>query len=168
MNVIVLETVRTRLRHIKSTDAEFIFNLYNDKQFVKNIGYRGINSFQKAEEYIIENIQGSYKTNGFGIYGVEMKDSGKLAGICGLVNRPHLDDIDLGYAFMPKYRGKGLALETAKSMKEYAINVLEIEKIVAIVDPNNEPSINLLKKIGMSFEKMILLPGDTKEICLYS
>lgn len=164
----VLETARLRLRKIKTTDAEFIFNLYNDKQFVTNIGYKGIDSFHKAEEYIINNIQPSYKNNGFGTYLVETKDTNASAGICGLINRPHLDDVDIGYAFFPKFRGKGFAFEAASALMDYGKKILKIEKIVAVVDPKNEPSIKLLKKIGLKYEKKILFPGDTKEIDLFS
>ena len=87
--------------------------------------------------------------------------------MCGLIKRPVLDDVDIGYAFLPKFWSKGYAVEATRAVKEQARG-LGLKRLVAIVEPTNQGSIRVLEKLGMTFEKMIRLSADDIELKLFA
>ncbi len=164
----ILETQRLRLRELSTSDAEFILALLNEPSFIKNIGDRGVRSLEDAKHYILKGPIVSYTKNGFGLYLVELKVSHTPIGICGLVNRPSLNDVDIGYAFMPQFWSKGYAVESAFAVMTYGKETLRLDRIVGITASDNAGSIKVLEKIGLSFERMIRLADDDEEIMLFS
>jgi len=89
-------------------------------------------------------------------------------GMCGLIRRNTLKDVDIGYAFLPKFWSKGYAFEAARVMKQYAREEIGLKRLVAVVDPENLPSIHLLEKLGMRFEKMVRLSADDIDLKLFA
>ena len=87
--------------------------------------------------------------------------------MCGLVKRESLDDIDIGFALLPQFEGNGYALEASKGVMKFAKDKLNLKRIAAITVPYNIPSIKLLEKLGMKFEKTINLPGDPEALMLF-
>ncbi|MBC8756840.1 GNAT family N-acetyltransferase [Kordia sp. YSTF-M3] len=156
----ILETERLRLREFKLSDADFILQLVNTPLWIQFIGNKNIRTHGVAEEYIQNNLQKSYKKNGFGLWLMELKETSKSIGMCGLVNRESLDDVDIGFALLPSYERNGYTFEAAKATLNYAKETLNIDKIVAITDPKNVASIGLLNKIGLQFEKEVHLSED--------
>ena len=162
----ILETERLTLRQFTADDAPFILELVNEPSFIQNIGDRGVRSLADAVKYIETGPIASYARNGFGLYLVQLKESGESIGMCGLIKRETLDDVDIGYAFLPKFWLKGYAVESALAVKEQARN-LGLKRLVAITDPANAGSIRVLEKIGLTFEKMIRLSADDIELKLF-
>lgn len=163
----ILETERLALRQFTAEDAPFILTLVNEPSFIRNIGDRGVRSLEDAQRYIETGPVSSYARNGFGLYLVQLKESGESIGMCGLIKRPALDDVDIGYAFLPAFWSKGYAVESALAVKEQARS-LNLKRLVAIVDPANNGSIRVLEKIGMQFEKMMQLSADDIELKLFA
>jgi RimJ/RimL family protein N-acetyltransferase len=164
----VLETERLLLRQFTAEDAEFILALVNEPSFLQNIGDRGVRTLQDAESYILQGPVASYARNGFGLYLVVLKETHQSIGMCGLIKRESLEDVDIGYAFLPKFWSKGYAVESALAVKAYAKDVIGLKRIVAITDPANEGSIRVLEKIGLRFEKMVRLAEDDMELKLFA
>ena len=164
----VLETERLIIRYLSDDDAEFMLELLNDPAFIQNIGDRKIRSLDGAKIYIQNGPVASYAKHGFGLYLVQLKETGESIGMCGLIRRDQLDDVDIGYAFLPKFWSKGYAIESAQAVKQHARNVIGLKRIVAITDPNNDGSIRVLEKLGMKFEKMVRLAEDDIELKLFS
>lgn len=160
----ILSTERLSLSKITLNEAGFIHELMNDKDWIQNIGDRGIHSIEDAENHIRERFFKSYETYGFGFYVIRLKSSGKEIGTAGLIDREGIEGIEIGYGLLPAYRGKGYAFEATEAIYNYAKNELKLEKIVAIVAPHNDKSIFLLERLGLRFEKMVTLPGEDKEI----
>lgn len=163
-----LETERLLLRPLTNNDAEFILELLNDPAFIQNIGDRKVRSLDGAKAYITNGAVASYTKNGFGLYLVSLKETGESMGICGLIKRETLGDVDIGYAFLPRFWSKGYAVEAALVMKQFARDTVGLKRIVAITDPNNSGSIRVLEKIGMKFEKMVKLAQDDIELKLFA
>jgi len=164
----ILETERLILRQLTLDDAAFILELLNTPTWLQFIGDRGVHSIEDAENYLRNGSLKSYAENGFGFYAVVEKESKKAIGMCGLIKRDTLPDIDIGFAFVPNLISKGFGYEIASATLDYAFNVLKIKRIVAIVNPENEKSIGLIKKIGMQFEEMIKFGEEAKELMLFS
>jgi len=165
--VIILETERLILRQLTQEDAKFIFELLNDPSWIQNIGDRNIRTLDDARSYIEKGPRASYEKNGFGLYLIALKETGESVGMCGLIRREGLEDVDIGYALLPKFWSKGYAVEAARATKAYAKDVVGLNRLVAIVDPANEGSIRVLEKIGLRYEKMVRLSADDIELKLF-
>jgi len=164
----ILETERLVFHHLTNDDAEFMLELLNEPSFIQNIGDRKIRTVDGAKGYINNGPVVSYAKNGFGLWLVKLKETGESIGICGLIKRDTLDDVDIGYAFLPKFWSKGYAVESALAVKAYAHDVVGLRRMVAITNPDNWDSIRVLEKIGMKFEKMVRLSEDDIELKLFS
>lgn len=162
----ILETDRLGLRHVTVDDAAFMLALLNDPGFLENIGDKEVRTLDAAREHISNGPIKSYQENGYGMYLVVRKEDGAEMGLAGLVNREGLDGVDLGYAFLPDYTGKGYALEAAEAVVDEARGRLQLEELLAIVTLENGPSNRLLEKLGFQFDRMITLPRDDLEIRL--
>jgi len=165
--VTILETERLFLRQLTTDDAGFILELLNDPAFIQNIGDRNVRTIEDACSYILNGPMKSYDKNGFGLYLVVLKETNESIGMCGLIRRDTLEDVDIGYALLPDYWHKGYAVEAARATKTYAKEVIGLKRIVAIVDPANAGSIRVLEKLGLQFEKMVRLSLDDIELKLF-
>ncbi len=156
------------LRRLAAGDAAFILELLNEPAFLENIGDRGARTLADARRYIAKGPVASYRKFGFGLYLVELKDSGAPIGICGLLKRESLDDVDIGFAFLRKYWSQGYARESAAAVMHYGWTTLRLQRIVAITKPNNHASITLLEILGLRFEKTVALPDHGGENKLFA
>lgn len=164
---IILETERVRLREFSLKDAAFVLKLVNTPSWIQFIGDRNIRTTEAAEKYIAESLQKSYAENGFGLWLMELKKTATPIGMCGLVNRDSLNDIDIGFALLPQYGRKGYTFEACEATLAHAKEQLQIAKVVAITDTNNVASIGLLNKIGLQFEKELRL-SENDTVLLFS
>jgi len=164
----ILETERLLLRQLSSDDAQFILELLNEPSFIQNIGDRKVRTPADANAYIANGPAASYAKHGFGLYLVVLKETNESIGMCGLIKRDGLEDVDIGYAFLPKFWSRGYAVESALAVKVYAKEVLGLKRIVAITDPANAGSIRVLEKLGLRFEKMIRLSQDDIDLKLFA
>ena len=110
----------------------------------------------------------SYEKNGFGLYLIGLRETNESIGMCGLIRRENLEDVDIGYALLPRYWSKGYATEAAQATKALAKDVIGLKRIVAIVDPANEGSIHVLEKLGLRYEKMVRLSADDIDLKLFA
>ncbi|MEP6943365.1 MAG: GNAT family N-acetyltransferase [Betaproteobacteria bacterium] len=164
----VLETERLRLRWLSINDAEFILELLNDPTWLRFIGDRGVRTVQDAHSYLLKGPIEMYARVGLGLYLTELKEGRVPIGVCGLIKRDSLEDVDIGFAYLPRYWSKGLAYESASAVMEYGRSVWGLKRILAITSPENAASTKLLGKLGLRFEKMVKLPNEAAEACLYA
>ena len=167
MTEIIINTERLILRKFTISDAPFMLELLNTPNWLRFIGDRNVHTVEEAEQYLLKGYLKSYETHGFGFYVVMLKETQELIGMCGLIKRETLEDVDIGFAFLPQFMGKGYGFEAAYATLNYAQNELKLEKIIAIVNPENVVSIALIKKIGLHFEKMIQLSHKDIELMLF-
>ena len=163
----VVETERLVLRRLSRDDAEFIVELLNQPSFVRYIGDKEVRNEADALRYIQDGPVASYEKFGFGLYLVQLKQDGVPIGMCGLLKRDSLPDVDVGFAFLPAYWSQGYAFESASAVMNYGRDVLGIKRIVAITSLDNVASIRLLEKLGFKFERLIKLSEDQSEVRLF-
>jgi ribosomal-protein-alanine N-acetyltransferase len=163
----VIETPRLTLRPLTTGDARFILTLLNEPSFVRNIGDRGVRTIADAESYIAAGPLASYERYGFGLYLVALHDPAVAIGICGLVKRDTLPDVDIGFAFLPQFWSRGYAFESASAVRDHARDKVGLRRLVAIVDPVNAGSIRVVEKLGFTFERMIRLGDERKDLKLF-
>jgi RimJ/RimL family protein N-acetyltransferase len=163
-----LQTERLRLRKLTLDDAAFILELINEPSWKQFIGDKGIRTIEGTRDYLINGPMKMYQTYDLGPYAVESVTTGEPMGICGLIKRESLQDVDLGFAFLPRFWGKGYAFESAKAVMEHARHNMRLSRVVAITSVDNESSIKLLERLGFVLETRLVLPGDTSEVNLYA
>lgn len=165
----VLRTGRLRLRLVDTGDAAVFLELFNDPAFIEHIGDRGVRTLEAAVKAIEDGPVAMQRARGHSMYMVEAPGaSGEAApvGLSGLSKRDGLEDIDIGYAFLPRYRGQGYAFEAAQAVVAHA-RVLGILRLAAIASPHNAASIGLLLRLGMRFEGTHALVAGGPELNLY-
>lgn len=163
---VVLETDRLQLRWLTVADAPFTLELLNEPAYLRHIGDKGVRNLDDARAYLRDRPMASYRQHGFGLYAVERKDSGVAIGMCGLIKRETLADVDIGYAFLAAHRGQGYAIEAATAVMAYGRDAFGLTRIVAITSADNERSIGLLHKLGLTLEQTIVWP-DGETVSLY-
>ena len=164
----VLETDRLTIRWFTADDAEFILRLLNEPSWIRFIGNRHVKTLDDARGYLVRGPIEMYARMGFGLYAVELKETGAPIGMCGLIKRDYLDAVDIGFAFLPEHWSKGYAFESAAAVMEYATGPLGLRRIVAITSPDNHSSARLLEKLGLRFERMVTFPDDGEALKLFS
>jgi RimJ/RimL family protein N-acetyltransferase len=163
---IVIETPRLRLRELMADDAPFILQLLNEKGFLEFIGDKGVRNLADARQYIAKGPLDSYRRHGFGLYLASLRD-GTPIGICGLVKRDALPDVDVGFAFLSRYWSQGYASEAAAAVLVHGATVLGLKRIVAITAVENHGCIAVLERIGLRLERRIRLVEEGPELNLY-
>jgi RimJ/RimL family protein N-acetyltransferase len=152
---VILSTERLSIREmVEDADAPFILELLNDPSFIRNIGDRHVRTTDGARTYIRTGPVASYEQFGFGLWLVDLKD-GTPIGMCGLLRREVLEDVDVGFAYLPAYQSKGYGFEAARAVLDFARDVLQRQRVVAIVNADNTASARLVEKLGMHFERMV-------------
>lgn len=161
----IIETERLVIGKFGLADAPFILELLNSPNWLQYIGDRDIKNLARAEQYLLDGPIKSYATYGFGLYLIKLKDTDTPIGMCGLIKRDYLEDVDIGYALLPQYGGKGYGYESALATANYAFSHLQLLKLVAITDLLNDKSVKLLKKMGFVFKEKIRV--ETNELMLF-
>ena len=165
---VILETERLRATRFTTNDCAFILQLLNTPGWLQFIGDRKVRTEEDAKTYLLNGPLKSYDENGFGLALITLKSTNKAIGMCGLIKRDTLQGVDIGFAFLPEFIGKGYAHEIAKGTLLYAKEVLHLPAVLAIVMAENKRSVNLLEKIGLQFRENIKLGDDAESLMLYS
>ncbi len=164
-----LNTPRLSIRPFTLDDAAFIVELLNDPGWLENIGDRGVRDADGARAYLTHGPLAAQARHGFALWAVERHEApGAPIGMCGLIRREGLDDVDIGYAFLPAARGQGLAREAAAAVLAHGFGALGLRRIVAITSVGNRASGRVLEAIGMRFERQLRVPGHDEDSLLYA
>lgn len=164
----VTQTPRLVLRRIDGDDALFIHALVNDPEWIRFIGDRAVKSLADAQRYIEKSLVAMYERHGFGLYLVHARALDAPIGMCGLIKRDALEDVDLGFALLPQFRGQGYAYEAASAVMAYGRDKLGLRRIVAILSTDNHRSSRLLRRLGFQPERQVTLPPSDEVLDLYA
>ena len=156
---VIAETERLILRRMTLDDAPFMLETLNEPSFIRFVADRGVRTLDDAADYIRTKIMPSYEQFGFGFYVVELKESGTPIGVCGIVKRETMDDVDIGYSMLDRFAGHGYAFEAAAAVMEHGRTVHNLKRIVGMTAPDNHRSIRLLERLGLRYERMVQLPN---------
>ena len=150
-----MNSARLRLRRLTEEDAPFILQLVNEPSWLRYIGDRGVRTLEDARVYLTKGPLDMYQRLGFGLLLVERREDGAALGLCGLIKRDTLPDVDLGFAFLPEHWGKGYAREATTAVLDDGARSFGLQRVVAITSLDNQRSIQLLEKIGFHFDRTI-------------
>lgn len=147
---ILLETPRLLLRKNVLEDAPFFMELNSDPEVTKYTGDGAFKTLEEAEN-IVKYVISQYEQHGYGRWMVLNKETNEPLGWCGLKYHPEDGETDLGYRFMQMHWGKGYATEAGRACLDYGFEQLQLTCIVGRAAAENLASIQVLKKLGMTF-----------------
>ncbi|WP_426474402.1 GNAT family N-acetyltransferase [Chryseobacterium balustinum] len=148
---IILETNRLLLREFDTSDAESFYELNLNPNVIKYTGNSAFKDIDEAKAFL-ENYS-DYQRNGFGRWAVVDKSTKMFFGWCGLKYDENLNETDIGFRFFEHFWNQGFATESAKACINYGFEKLNLKTIIGRAMKENIPSIKVLEKIGLQYEK---------------
>lgn len=162
------QTERLLITPTSMDDAPLILALLNTPKWLENIGDRNVHNLEDAKNYIASKIRPQYDRLGYGNFTLSLLSDGTQIGTCGLYDREGLNGVDIGFALLPAFEGKGYGYESASKIQELGYEVFKVNEINAITIESNIASQNLIKKLGLKFIKMVNLPNDSTDLMFFS
>lgn len=161
----VLTTQRLILREMGSTDLDDLAALLGDEQVMRY--YPRPKTRSEAQGWIDWN-QRLYREHGFGLWAVTLRSTGDFVGDCGLtVQRvDDAEEIEVGYHVRASLQGNGYATEAARAARDFARDQVGAHRLIAIINPANQPSQGVARKIGLNPEKHSTVRG--RECVIYA
>ena len=148
-----IETSRLRLRAFTPDDLDDLLQVFGDAEVMKYISGGKPRSREDTQKGLLSSLEG-WQRRGFGLWAVVVKESEKLIGYCGLIFLDDTPEIEVAYGLARAYWGKGYATEAALASLRFGFEKLQLERIVAVVNPDNVASQRVLEKLGMTYLKM--------------
>jgi RimJ/RimL family protein N-acetyltransferase len=165
---IITQTERLILRPFDMLDVEAMCRVLCDPEVM--LFSDGVKPLTGAREWM-EDCVDNYSRSDFGVWAVVEKNTKNVVGYCGLIQFPNIDgqpEIEIGFRLLRPCWGQGYATESAGSVRDYAFDVLFVSRLISLVDPQNTVSIRVVEKLGMSYEKDVMLLGYDHADNLYS
>jgi ribosomal-protein-alanine N-acetyltransferase len=149
-----VETVRLRLRPFAREDLAEHIRLYRDPEVTRYLagGPFAADEVAARSRRAVERFVTHWEAHGFGVWAVLERASGRLIGQCGLNRLPDRPEVEVLYALERSRWGRGLGPEAARAALRYGFEVAGLDRIVAVVRPENAASRRVLEKLGMSCE----------------
>ncbi len=152
------ETERIEHRAFTLDDAEAFYRLDSHPEVMRFTGEPQLASLDQARQAIADYPD--FDTVGYGRWACVLKESRKVIGFCGLKYLTELNEVDVGFRFFPDYWGQGIATETCSACIAFGFETLNLERILGLVLPENNASIRVLEKCGMTRSGEVLYDGE--------
>ena len=150
----ILETKRLVLRHLEPSDLDSLFALYSDPE-VRRYFPEGTLTYEETKQELEWFLNGHPEHPELGLWATVHKGSNRFIGRCGLLpwtidQRP---EVEVAYMLAKEYWGQGLGTEAAQAVLDYGFEILDLSRLICLIDRDNLASIRVAEKIGMTFEK---------------
>ena len=156
-----LSTERLRLRRFSTCDLAACEHLLMDEEVMASSD-DGSLSLEEVAAWLAERIEEYDRGDGVEVLAVETKSDRQVVGYCGLWRFDDIGgspEIEIGYRLVPDVWGIGYATEAAGAVRDYAFEVLGLKRLVALIEPVNKRSIRVASKLGMHYEKDVMMEG---------
>jgi ribosomal-protein-alanine N-acetyltransferase len=150
----ILETERLILRHLIPDDLDDLFALYSDPQVRRYFPEGTLTCEQTREE--LEWFLSYYPEHPeLGLWATIHKQTNNFIGRCGLLTWTidQCDEVEIAYMLAKAYWRQGLGTEAAQAIRDYGFEQLQLSRLICLIDRDNQASIGVAGKIGMTFEK---------------
>jgi RimJ/RimL family protein N-acetyltransferase len=166
----MIETKRLSLRRLAESDHGALDTLFGDEEVMES-SVDGTLSTEEVGAWLKEQIDGYVEADGVEILAVEVTSTSEVIGYCGLTRYPAIDgttEIEIGYRLKRECWGLGYATEAASAVRDYAFTKLKLPRLVALIEPGNTRSVRVAEKLGMRFEKEVMMQGFDHPDHLYT
>jgi len=153
------DTERLRFRPMAPGDLDAMAALLGDPVVMRH--YPRPKDRAGAEAWIAWNRR-LYAERGHGLWVVELRATGEFVGDCGLTPQrvEGVTEIEVGYHVRADLQRRGYASEAAAACRDLARDALGVDRLIAIIHPDNVPSQRVAEKIGLSHERDVVFAGD--------
>jgi ribosomal-protein-alanine N-acetyltransferase len=157
----LLETERLRLRAFREDDLPAYAAIWSDPDVMRYLGKGGARSLEGSRE-LLAWLRATYR-DGFGVWALVERESGAAIGWAGVnpVEAGGRREIELMYLLARARWGRGLATEAALALRDYAFAELRLPRLAALVFPQNRASLRVVEKVGMAYERDVVLGEKT-------
>jgi RimJ/RimL family protein N-acetyltransferase len=158
--VIIAQSPRLTLRQFHLDDAGAMGAVFGDPE-VMRFG-DGVRPAEWVRAWVGRWVEELYARWGFGMWAVGERSTSDLIGYCGLSRfdgRCAAGEAELGFRLARAWWGRGLATEAARAAVEYGLGRSDVQRVIALVDPQNVASIRVVEKVGMRYERDVMLAG---------
>lgn len=149
----ITTTPRLLIREIEQNDLDALVPILSDPE-VMQYSTRGPISREEIITWI-DNVIAEYNRLNFSVWAIILQEENKLIGYCGIrpIDLDGKTEIEIMFRLAKNYWNQGYAFEATKAAQQYAFDTLAINSIIAIVDPQNVRSLNVIDKLQMIYEK---------------
>jgi ribosomal-protein-alanine N-acetyltransferase len=158
--LIIAETKRLVLREFHPGDGDAMDRVFGDVE-VMRYG-EGVRTPGWVRAWIARWLDDYYRQWGFGVWAVVEKGEAVVIGYCGLsrfAGRCEADETEIGFRLARSYWGRGFATEAALAVRGHALDALRLPRLIALIDPGNAASVRVAQKMGMRYERDVMLEG---------
>jgi RimJ/RimL family protein N-acetyltransferase len=125
---------------------------------------------REESDELLERIERGFERHGFGLWALELRESGELIGFAGLAvtafEAHFMPAVEVGWRLARPAWGKGYATEAGRASLDHAFGELGLEEIVSMTTVRNRRSRAVMERLGMTrdpaddFDHPTLPPGD--------
>jgi RimJ/RimL family protein N-acetyltransferase len=155
----ILETQRLVLRKFEQADNQDFVKLCANAKAMFWLCDGKVLSEEESMAWLNSNLE-NYETLGYGTYAVDLKSEGKFIGFAGFFQPEGKSEPELMIALDDSYWHQGLATEAGKALVEFARNILKVPRITAGADQGNIYSLQMIRRLGFTFEKTEISPAN--------
>jgi len=146
-----LETERLLMRLFREPDWIDLHRLYSDADAVKYTIVTPYTEFETWQK--MASFTGHWTLKGYGPYGIEEKQSGRIIGFAGPYFPLSWPDPEIQWSLSQEFWGKGYASEAVKAIKKMLAEYVRDISFISIIHPDNKASLALAKKLNTIYEK---------------
>jgi len=150
----ILETNRLLFRRLTLNDVDALFELYRDPE-VRRYFPEGTRTYAETKAGLEHFLQGYREHPELGFWATIYKETEAFIGRCG-INPQTIEgqpELEVGYLIGKAYWRQGLGGEAAQAIADYGFEQLGLTRLICTIDRDNQASIKIATKIGMTFER---------------
>jgi len=168
--VTTLLTRRLVLRRWRDGDIVPLAAINADPEVMRWIGDGTTRNIEQTRASVAA-LERQWDENGIGLFAVEVRATGELAGLTGLAV-PHflpeiMPAIEIAWRFGQPFWGQGIATEAALAALEFGLASRGLDRIVAVVQVGNGASERVMHKLAMRLERQTIDPGSGRQVRVY-
>jgi RimJ/RimL family protein N-acetyltransferase len=151
-------TPRMRAERLRPDHHADLRRMDTDERVMAYLG--GTRSDAAIAAYLARNLD-HWGEHGFGIWMLRESDTGVMMGRAVLrhLEIDGIDEVEVGYGFLPQFWGRGLATEIARECVRIGLEVLRLPSLVAVTLTTNQASQRVLEKAGLRYQRNIVHAG---------
>jgi RimJ/RimL family protein N-acetyltransferase len=159
-----VETPRLLLRTWRPEDRPAFAAINADPAVMEHIS--GEPMSRSASDALVDRIEEQWSQRGYGLYAVELRETGEFVGFVGLNHHRALpDEVEIGWRLARHVWGRGLATEAARAVRDIAFETLQLPRLISITVAANTRSLRVMEKIGLSFWRE--MPFERWQLVIY-
>lgn len=161
---VVLKTDRLTLVPLDTSRVAGLAEVYADPEVARYIGGDRLTVEGTRDQVLL--FEQIWRDRGYGQSAVIETASGAMIGRAGLHYWPNWNEVELGYVVARAWQGRGLACEAAQAWVEWAFKHLPEDHLIAVIHPENAPSIALAQRLGFVFGRHDRTPRSV-DVAIY-